>query len=186
MLLLLYFYHLYVGYLQLHTRNKSRFQGIQCCSYSVFTICTTCNVISPIKYVLYFYINNFSSTCAVYNMVVLCISLIQYFLGMLLMSVPTVVNCKPCKALSQLRRLEVTFKQRRYWSHLRLLPVGFVVVIVTLYYACQKVPQFLALGIIPRTTVHVHLSVTKAVWSKEKRMSSNNENKNNIFLISSI
>ena len=29
---------------------------IQCCSCSVFTVCATCNVISPVKYVLYFYI----------------------------------------------------------------------------------------------------------------------------------
>jgi len=31
----------------------------QCCSCSVFAICATCNVISPAKYVLYFYISNY-------------------------------------------------------------------------------------------------------------------------------
>ena len=43
---------------------------IYCCSYSVFTVCATCNVISPVKYVLYFYISTSRSVCAVHNMAV--------------------------------------------------------------------------------------------------------------------
>jgi ABC-type amino acid transport system permease subunit len=39
------------------------FCGIQCYSCSVFTVCATCNVISPVKYVLYFYISIFRSVC---------------------------------------------------------------------------------------------------------------------------
>jgi hypothetical protein len=46
--------HLYAVYLQLHTWNKPHFYGIHCYSCSVFTVCATCNVISPVKYVLYF------------------------------------------------------------------------------------------------------------------------------------
>ena len=45
-------YHLYSAYLQLYTWNKPCFYGIQCCSCSVFTVCATCNVIPPMKYVL--------------------------------------------------------------------------------------------------------------------------------------
>ena len=48
----------------------------------LFTICATCNVISPVKYVLYFYISTFRSTCAVANIVVLCSSFISCFPGM--------------------------------------------------------------------------------------------------------
>jgi hypothetical protein len=42
----------------------------QCCNCSVFTVCATCNVISPVKYVLYFYISTSRSMCAVPNMAV--------------------------------------------------------------------------------------------------------------------
>ena len=37
------------------------------CSCPVSTICATCNVISSLKFVLYFYINTFRSMCAVSN-----------------------------------------------------------------------------------------------------------------------
>ena len=40
------------------------------CSCSEFTVCATCNVISPVKYVLYFYISTFRSVCALPNMAV--------------------------------------------------------------------------------------------------------------------
>ena len=69
--------------LQLCTWNKPRFYGIYCRSCSVCTVCATCNVISPVKYVLYFYISTFHSTRAVPNTAVVCSSLISCFLGML-------------------------------------------------------------------------------------------------------
>ena len=80
-----YYYHLYAGHLQLYNWNKPCFYGIQCCSCSVFTICATCNVISPVKCVLYFYISTSRSVCAARNMAVLfCSSLISCFPAMLL------------------------------------------------------------------------------------------------------
>ena len=77
-------YHLYTRYLQLYTWNKPRFYGIQCCSCSVFTVCATCNVISPVQHVLYFSLSTSRSLCAVHNMAVLCSSLISCFPGTLL------------------------------------------------------------------------------------------------------
>ena len=75
-------YHIYAGYLQLYTWNKPCFLSIQCCSCSLCTICATCNVISPVKYVVYFYISTSRSMCAVPNMAVFfCSSLISCFLG---------------------------------------------------------------------------------------------------------
>jgi hypothetical protein len=40
------------------------------CICSEFAICATCNVISTVKYVLYFYISTFHIMCAVPNMAV--------------------------------------------------------------------------------------------------------------------
>ena len=48
------------------------------------TICATCNVISHVKYVLYFYISTFCSMCAMPTMAFFCSSLISCFPGMLL------------------------------------------------------------------------------------------------------
>ena len=50
----------------------------------LFTICATCNVISPVEYVSYFYISTSRNLCAVHNMAVFCSSLISFFPGMLL------------------------------------------------------------------------------------------------------
>ena len=50
--------------------NKPYFYGIQCCSCSVFTVCATCNVISPVKYVFYFYVSTSRSVCPVHNIAV--------------------------------------------------------------------------------------------------------------------
>jgi hypothetical protein len=47
-------------------------------------ICATCNVISPVKYVLYFYISTLRSICAVPNTGVFCSFLILCFPGILL------------------------------------------------------------------------------------------------------
>jgi len=49
-----YIYHLYARYLQLYPSNNPCLYGTQCYSCSVFTICATCDVISPVKCVLYF------------------------------------------------------------------------------------------------------------------------------------
>ena len=59
--------------------------GIYCCSFSVFTIGDTCNVISTVKYVLFFYINTLRSVCvcAVFNVAVFFSSLISRFPGIL-------------------------------------------------------------------------------------------------------
>ena len=48
------------------------------------SICATCNIILPMKYVLYYYISTFHSMCAVPNMAVFCSSWMLCFLGMLL------------------------------------------------------------------------------------------------------
>jgi hypothetical protein len=58
-----------------------------CCSCSVFTVCAACNVISSVKYVLYFYISTSRSMCAVHNMALCCSSLISCFPAMLLAQV---------------------------------------------------------------------------------------------------
>ena len=78
------YYHLYAWYLQFYTWNKPCLWGIQCCSYSAITIYGTCNAISNMIYVLYFYFSTSYSMCAVPNMAVLCSSLILCFPGMLL------------------------------------------------------------------------------------------------------
>jgi hypothetical protein len=51
---------------------------------SVFTVCVTRNVVSPMKYVLYFYISTFRSLCAVTNTSGFCNSSISSFRVMLL------------------------------------------------------------------------------------------------------
>ena len=48
------------------------------------SIFDTRNVMSHVKYVLYFYISTFQSMCAVPNMAVFCSSFISCFPGMLL------------------------------------------------------------------------------------------------------
>jgi hypothetical protein len=72
-------YHLYAGYLQLYTWNTPCFYGIWCCSCSLFTVCAKCNVISPVKYVLYIYTSTSRCMCAVPNMAAVYISLISCF-----------------------------------------------------------------------------------------------------------
>ena len=62
-------------------RNKSCFQVMHCCSCFVFTICSTCNVISHVKYVFYFYNSNFRSMFAVLNIAVFVVSLVCVFLA---------------------------------------------------------------------------------------------------------
>ena len=54
------------------------------CSCSAFTICAICNVVSPVKCVLYWDISTFRSMCAVSNMAAFCSSLISCFPGLLL------------------------------------------------------------------------------------------------------
>jgi len=56
-------YHLYVSYSQLYATHKPCPYGTHCCSCSVFTVCATCNVTSPVQYVLYLYISTSSSLC---------------------------------------------------------------------------------------------------------------------------
>jgi len=63
-----YICYIYVRYLQLYTWNKPCLYGTYCCSCSLFTVCTTCNVISPVKCFLYIYISTSRSLCAVHNM----------------------------------------------------------------------------------------------------------------------
>jgi len=54
---------------------------MQCCSCSVFKGCASCNVISPVKCVLYFDNSTFRSMCAVTNMAVVYSYLISCFPG---------------------------------------------------------------------------------------------------------
>jgi len=61
------FHHIYAGYLQLYTWNY-RVSRVQCCSFSVFAVCATSNVISTVKHVLYLHISTLHSVCAVSNM----------------------------------------------------------------------------------------------------------------------
>jgi len=77
-------YHIYARYLQLCIRNKPCLCGTYFCGCSVFTVCATCNVISPLHYVLYLYITTSRSLCAASNMAGFCNSLISYFPAMLL------------------------------------------------------------------------------------------------------
>ena len=81
-----YYYHVYAEYLQLCTTNCVS----RVCSVAVFTICATCNVISLVKYVLYFYIGTFRSMCAVPNMAVFCIMLL------LLLSLLLIIYLQNC------------------------------------------------------------------------------------------
>ena len=62
------------------TNHVSRVYSVGAVLYLPFT----CNVISPVKYVLYFYIGTFYRICALHNMIVFCISLISCFPGMVL------------------------------------------------------------------------------------------------------
>jgi hypothetical protein len=71
----------YAQYLQLRTSNKPCPYAIYRYSCSLFTLCATCNVISPLQYVLYLYISTSRSLCAVPNMAVVCSSLISRFVG---------------------------------------------------------------------------------------------------------
>jgi len=56
----------------------------QCSSWSVFTVCATCNVISPVQYVLYLYISTSRSLCEVPIMASFCSSLVSCLPGKLL------------------------------------------------------------------------------------------------------
>jgi hypothetical protein len=67
-----------------YLKKKPRHHSTQCCSRSVYTFCAKCNVISPLKYVSYWYISTSRSLCALANMAVCCISLISCFRGTLL------------------------------------------------------------------------------------------------------
>ena len=77
----LFYYPLYARYIQLYPCNKPCSYGIYCCSCSLFTICATCNVISPAQYVLYLYISTSHSLCAVPNMAAVRSFLIPCFPG---------------------------------------------------------------------------------------------------------
>ena len=81
-----------VGQLQV---NKPCLYGTQCCICSVFTISPTCNVISSVKYVLYFYISTSRSLCAVQNMAVVCSFLISCFPGVLVSYCPSDFDIVP-------------------------------------------------------------------------------------------
>ena len=59
------------------------------CSRTVFTVCASCNVISLVKYVSYFYISTSQSMCAVFNMAVFCSFLVSCFPGKLLRYCPS-------------------------------------------------------------------------------------------------
>jgi hypothetical protein len=76
-------YHLYAGDLQLYL-NQTMFLGHM--GLHLFCIYNLCYiyVISPLIYVVYFYISTFRSMCAVPNMTVLCSSLISRLPVMLL------------------------------------------------------------------------------------------------------
>jgi disulfide bond formation protein DsbB len=50
------------------TNHVTEVHGVASCS--IFTLCATCNVISPVKYVLYLYISTSRSLCAAPNMAV--------------------------------------------------------------------------------------------------------------------
>ena len=65
---------------------------VQCCSCSVFTVCgtvPTCNVISHVKHIPYWYITTSRSQWAVPDIAVFCSSLISYFPGLLFRYCPS-------------------------------------------------------------------------------------------------
>jgi len=66
------------------TKHISRVHNVAAVLY-LRTVCATCNVISPVKYVLYLYISTFLSMCVVPNAAVYCSSLTSCFPGTLLM-----------------------------------------------------------------------------------------------------
>ena len=102
-------YHLYTGCLKFNTRNKPCFYGTQCCSCSVFTISATCNVISPVKYVLYSYISTFRSMCAVSNMAVFLYFLnflLSWYIAQVLSEGFRNVSCRP------------SYYRYHFWSHI--------------------------------------------------------------------
>ena len=63
MFLIVFILNLYNCKCWLITEVKPCFYCTQCCTFSVFTVCATCNVILPVKCVLYFYISTFRSVC---------------------------------------------------------------------------------------------------------------------------
>jgi uncharacterized membrane protein YesL len=71
------------------TNHVSRAYSVAAVLYLQFVLHVPCNVISPVKYVLYLYISTLRSMCAVPNMAVVCSSLISCFPGMLLTYCPS-------------------------------------------------------------------------------------------------
>ena len=63
-----YYCHHILQYIYSYIRETNHiFYSIKCCSCSVFTVCATRNVISPVKYVFYFDISTSRSLCTVYK-----------------------------------------------------------------------------------------------------------------------
>ena len=85
------------------------FLGVQFCSCSVFTIYASCNVISLVKYALYFYISTFRSMCAVPSMAVVCISLILCFPSMFLIIIIIIIIKLVCIRLFGLLKVTINF-----------------------------------------------------------------------------
>ena len=64
--------------------GRNCFWLMRCYRCSVFTVCVTYTVTLYVKYVLYFYIGTFQSSCVVPNVIILCRSSKSCFSGMLL------------------------------------------------------------------------------------------------------
>ena len=119
--------------------KKSCFYGIHCCSCSVFTICATRNVISPVKYVLYFYISTFRSRCATPNMDVFlfCSSLISCFPGMLLRYCLSDSEMVPVAPI-------ITGINFAFTVHMRWMPIMLLYYYYYYYYSVLDVLKFVA------------------------------------------
>jgi hypothetical protein len=112
---------------------------VLCCSWSVFTICVTCNVISSVKCVLHFYISIFWNMCAVPIMAVFCYSLISRFPGMLLRHCLSDFEMIPVAPINIGITFAFTFHMR--WIsimrslHIKIFSASFLIIFLSLGFA---------------------------------------------------
>ena len=117
---------------------------IQCCSCSVFTVCATCNVISSVKYVLYFYISTSRSLCAVPNMAVFCSSLISRFPGMLPRYCLGDLEMVPVAPITNGITSAFTFHMRR---------ISIIIIIIIIIITIMDVSMLFATIVLPKASV---------------------------------
>ena len=65
----------------IYPKQTMSLRYIQCCSCSVFTVCATCNVISHVNYVVYFYISTSRSVCVCSAQYGCCLQFLNFVLS---------------------------------------------------------------------------------------------------------